>query len=136
MAEHSIPISVLAAPAAQEPVALCNSADLLSGGAAVPFDVHYAGQTCRAFAIRFEGAVHAYLNRCSHVAMELDWQPNQFFDDTGQWLLCSTHGAAYQPATGACSGGPCTGGLVKINLTESAGVVYWHTAFNLKAVEF
>ena len=117
-------------------VALCHSADLHNASTAVPFDVQYAGLVCRAFAIRFEGRVHAYLNRCTHVAMELDWQPNQFFDDTGQWLLCSTHGAAYLPSTGECGGGPCTGGLVKINLTESDGVVYWHTAYNLKAVEF
>ncbi len=121
-------------PAQRQP--LCNSADLVNASIAVPFDVLYAGQTCRAFAIRFEGHVHAYLNRCAHVAMEMDWQPNQFFDDTGQWLLCSTHGAAYRPATGECGGGPCTGGLVKITLTEERGVVYWHTAHNLKPVEF
>ncbi|KAB2968327.1 MAG: Rieske (2Fe-2S) protein, partial [Thermoanaerobaculia bacterium] len=41
-------------------VPLCNSADLLEGGLAVPFDVVYAGQTCRAFAVRFEGSPHAY----------------------------------------------------------------------------
>jgi nitrite reductase/ring-hydroxylating ferredoxin subunit len=123
------------APVVQR-VPLCNSSDLHNASAAVPFDVQYAGLVCRAFAIRFEGSVHAYLNRCTHVAMELDWQPNQFFDDTGQWLLCSTHGAAYLPSTGECGGGPCTGGLVKINLTEEGGVVYWHTAYNLIAVEF
>jgi nitrite reductase/ring-hydroxylating ferredoxin subunit len=117
-------------------VALCNSKDLSDAGHAVPFDVQYAGLTSRAFAVRYAGAVHAYLNRCSHVAMELDWQPNRFFDDTGQWLLCSTHGAAYRPDTGACSGGPCNGGLVKITLSEQNGVVYWHTDWNLKALEF
>ncbi len=136
MIEHSIPLSAIAAKTEPERIALCNSADLQNASTAVPFDVQYTGLVCRAFAIRFEGSVHAYLNRCSHVAMELDWQPNQFFDDTGQWLLCSTHGAAYQPRTGECGGGPCTGGLVKINLTEEGGVVYWHTAYNLKAVEF
>lgn len=117
-------------------VPLCNSADLLDGGLAVPFDVVHGGQTCRAFAIRWEGAVYAYLNRCAHIAMEMDWQPNRFFDDTGRWLLCSTHGAVYRPDTGACAGGPCRGGLVPIAVTESGGVVHWHTAFNLKPVEF
>jgi nitrite reductase/ring-hydroxylating ferredoxin subunit len=68
-------------PESATPQPLCNSADLEEGGLAVPFDVVYAGQTCRAFAIRFEGQPQAYLNRCSHVAMELDWQPNQVFDD-------------------------------------------------------
>ncbi|MBG9387899.1 Rieske (2Fe-2S) protein [Caenimonas aquaedulcis] len=119
-----------------ELIPLCNASDLAEGGDAVPFDVVFGGQTCRAFAIRFEGAVHAYLNRCTHVSMELDWQPNRFFDDTGRWLLCSTHGAAYRPDTGDCAGGPCRGGLVKIALTERDGVVHWHTAYNLKPVEF
>ena len=119
-----------------ERLALCNSADLVEGGLAVAFDVVYGGQTCRAFAIRFEGGVHAYLNRCTHVAMEMDYQPDQFFDDSGRWLLCATHGAAYRPDTGACAGGPCRGGLVSIALTEQDGVVHWHTAYNLRPVEF
>jgi len=115
---------------------LCHSVDLADGGQAVPFDVVYAGQTCRAFAVRFKGAVHAYLNRCTHVAMELDWQPNRIFDASGQWLLCASHGASYQPDTGQCAGGPCQGGLVKINLVDAEGVVYWQSAYNLKLPEF
>lgn len=117
-------------------IPLCNSADLVDGGMAVPFDVRYGGQTCRAFAIRWQGCAHAYLNRCAHVAMEMDWQPDRFFDDSGSWLLCGTHGAVYRPDTGACAGGPCRGGLVKISLSEQDGVVHWHTEFNLKPVEF
>ena len=56
-------------------IPLCNAADLAEGGRAVAFDVVYGGETCRAFAVRFEGQPHAYLNRCSHVAMEMDFQP-------------------------------------------------------------
>ena len=115
---------------------LCNTFDLAEGALAVPFDVVYAGQTCRAFAVRYRGQPHAYLNRCTHVAMELDWQPNRIFDDSGQWLLCASHGAAYMPATGECAGGPCHGGLVKIMLSEMDGVVYWHGAYNLKPLDF
>ena len=117
-------------------IALCNSAALSNGGRAVPFDVVFAGQTCRAFAVRFQDQVHAYLNRCTHVAMEMDFQPDRFFDDTGNWLLCATHGAAYLPDTGECSGGPCRGGLVKIMVSEADGVVYWHTDYRLKPLEF
>ena len=119
-----------------EPIPLCNSADLQDGGLAVPFDVVYAGQTCRAFAIRFEGQPQAYLNRCTHVAMELDLQPNKVFDSSCQWLICSSHGAEYHPETGACAGGPCRGGLVKITLSEEQGVVHWHTAYNLGPLDF
>ena len=122
--------------AAAELVPLCNSGDLVNAGLAVPFDVVHAGLTCRAFAIRYQGQVQAYLNRCSHVAMEMDWQPNRFFDDSGRWLLCSTHGAAYDPAGGACRGGPCRGGLVPVPLVESGGVVYWQAQYPFAPLAF
>lgn len=118
------------------PVELCASDALVNGGRAVAFDVTYAGQVCRAFAVRYQDRPHAYLNRCTHVPMEMDYQEGQFFDDTGQWLLCATHGAAYRPDTGHCVGGPCRGGLVKIALSEHGGVVHWHTALYLQPVEF
>ena len=124
-------------PEAPRPaIPLCNSADLVGGGEAVPFDVVYCGRTSRGFAIRFEGLVYGYLNQCSHVPMEMDYQPNRFFDSSGQWLMCATHGAMYQPQTGHCIGGPCRGGLIKIALTERDGVVHWHTGPNLQAPEF
>ena len=117
-------------------VELCASTELVEGGRAVSFDVRFAGENCRAFAIRFEGRVHAFLNRCTHVPMEMDYQENRFFDDSGRWLMCATHGATYAPDTGTCVGGPCRGGLVKIALTESDGMVHWHTAQSLKPVDF
>ena len=117
-------------------VPLCASNDLIDGALAVPFDVVYGGQTCRAFALRHGGLASAYLNRCGHVAMEMDMMPNRFFDLSGTMLVCATHGAVYAPDTGKCLGGPCRGGLVKIALSEFDGVVHWHTAFNLKPVEF
>ena len=115
---------------------LCNSNELIDGGQAMPFDVNYAGQTLRAFAVRFDTQPHAYLNRCTHIAMELDWQPNRMFDDTGQWLLCASHGAVYRPDTGECAGGPCHGGLVKIMLFEQNSVVYWRSTHNLQPLVF
>jgi nitrite reductase/ring-hydroxylating ferredoxin subunit len=118
------------------PVPLCNSTDLVNSGEAVPFDVVYCGRTSRGFAIRYAGKVYGYLNQCSHVPMEMDYQPNRFFDSSGSWLMCATHGAMYNPQTGHCMGGPCRGGLVKIALTESDGVVHWHTAHNLQALVF
>jgi nitrite reductase/ring-hydroxylating ferredoxin subunit len=113
-------------------VPLCHATALVEGGPAVPFDVVYMGQSCRAFAVRHSGQVHAYLNRCTHVPMELDWQPNQVFDITGRWLLCATHGAVYRPDTGACAGGPCRGGLVKIQLGEQGGAVHWRTQYKVQ----
>ena len=116
-------------------IVLCHSTDLLDSGQAVAFDVRHGLRNCRAFAIRFEGQVHAYLNRCAHVPMEMDFVPNRFFDSSGQYLICATHGAMYQPQTGACRGGPCRGGLVKIEVSEREGLVRWHTGVNLNLPE-
>ncbi|MBK6294822.1 MAG: Rieske 2Fe-2S domain-containing protein [Rhodoferax sp.] len=121
--------------AAAEPaqaVPLCPSAALVNLGDAVPFDVSYYGQPCRGFAIRYADQVHAYLNRCAHVPMEMDYQANRFFDSSGLYLMCATHGAIYRPQTGECAGGPCRGGLIKIVLTENDGMVHWHTGPHLK----
>ena len=117
-------------------IALCNSEVLVNSGEAAPFDVLYCGQTCLAFAIRYDGQVYAYLNRCSHVPMEMDYQPNRFFDSSGQWLICATHGAMYHPSTGECVGGPCQGGLVKLGVDERQGVVHWVSNSRFKPVEF
>jgi nitrite reductase/ring-hydroxylating ferredoxin subunit len=115
---------------------LCNERDVQEGGLAVPFDVVFGGQVCRAFAIRYQGQVHAYLNRCSHVAMELDWRANHFFDDDKLHLVCASHGAMFDPASGQCKGGPGRGPLHKISIQSHQGVVYWQSQYNLKPFEF
>ncbi len=117
-------------------IPLCSSTDLTDGGRAWAFDVCYRGQTLRAFAVRFQGQVHAYLNQCSHVAMELDFKEGHFFDDSGCRLICSTHGALFAPDTGACLGGPARRPLIKVGVSEEQGRVYWHTAPDLHAVAF
>ena len=115
---------------------LCAGADLHDSARAVPFEVRYVGRVCPAFAIRYQGQVHAYLNQCAHVPIELDFQPGHFFDASGHWLVCATHGATYTPDSGHCSGGPCRGGLVKIEVSEQAGQVPWHTSPHIQAIEF
>lgn len=105
---------------------ICDGAELADGGRGVRFEVEYFGEAAAAFAVRHEGAVRAYLNRCSHVPMELDWQPGVFFSADGELLICSTHGAAYAPADGRCLGGPCGGKpLVGLRLEERDGKVYF-----------
>jgi len=117
-------------------IALCASAALVDGGPAVAFEVCHRGQNLRAFAVRFEGRVHAYLNRCTHVAMEMDLREGHFFDDSGCLLVCASHGAVFAPDTGECLGGPARGPLVKVLVSEEAGMVYWHTASDLHTVAF
>jgi len=105
---------------------ICESGALAESGRGVRFEVEYFGQPAPAFAVRKAGRVHGYLNRCAHVAMELDWQEGVFFDAGGRDLLCSTHGAVYDAASGGCLGGPCNGSpLVKLRIEERNGMVYF-----------
>ncbi|HTS54020.1 MAG TPA: Rieske 2Fe-2S domain-containing protein [Burkholderiales bacterium] len=104
---------------------ICDSAILQEGGKGVRFIVERQGESQPAFAIRHQGAVYAYLNRCAHIATELDWAEGEFFDLTGLYLMCSTHGATYLPNTGRCLRGPCSGrGLARLPVEESGGKVY------------
>ena len=71
-----------------------------------------------AFVIKYESQFFAYLNRCGHIAVQLDYAPGEFFADDGNTLMCATHGAEYAPQTGACLGGPCYGvGLEPLEIT-------------------
>ncbi|PIX75037.1 MAG: (2Fe-2S)-binding protein, partial [Rhodocyclales bacterium CG_4_10_14_3_um_filter_68_10] len=85
---------------------ICASSDLVEGGPGVRFQVQEGEGLAAAFAIRWRGRVRAWLNRCAHIGVELDWMPGRFHDDSGLYLICSTHGALYQPDSGRCAGGP------------------------------
>ena len=106
---------------------LCPSAELAEKGRAHVFDVLHYGEPARAFALRYEGRIVAYLNRCLHVPAEMDWLPGEFLDSGKEFIMCSIHGAVYEPLTGRCAGGPCgRGRLTAIDTVERDGEVYWY----------
>ena len=103
---------------------ICSSKDLVDSGDGVRFEFKVDGKPEPAFAVRYDGRVYAYLNRCAHMPMELDWKPGKFFDIGGLLLICSTHGATYAPDTGKCLRGPCfQEGLTPIRIEERDGSV-------------
>jgi nitrite reductase/ring-hydroxylating ferredoxin subunit len=106
---------------------LCSADAVQDGGTGCRFDLLADGMETTGFVIRHRGHVHGYVNRCAHVAMELDWQPGEFFDFDREFLVCATHGALYEPASGACIGGPCAGrgGLARLDVLERDGRIYW-----------
>jgi nitrite reductase/ring-hydroxylating ferredoxin subunit len=105
---------------------ICDAAALRDAGDGVRFEIEYHGERAPAFVVRHRGRVYAYLNRCAHVAMELDWRDGQFFDLEGRNLICSTHGALYAPASGRCLGGPCAGKpLLRLRVEERDGRIYY-----------
>jgi len=116
---------------------LCRADELPERGLAVGFDVLLWRQPARGFALRFDGQVVAYLNRCAHVPTEMDWQPGQFLDADQRYIICSVHGATYEPRTGRCVGGPCAGGrLMTIDVRERDGQVYWYPSRDIAPLVF
>jgi nitrite reductase/ring-hydroxylating ferredoxin subunit len=105
---------------------ICASEALAEGGKGARFSINWGTKALPAFAVRFDGRVHAYLNCCPHQGTELDWMEGEFFDDTRSYLLCATHGAAFMPASGNCIAGPCKGQmLLRVNVEEQDGEIYW-----------
>ncbi len=104
---------------------ICDAEALTDGGRGVRFTVLRHGREEPAFAVRYAGAVRAFLNRCGHIPAELDWSEGEFFDLSGLYLMCATHGAMYLPDSGRCVGGPCAGrGLVPLTVEETDGKVF------------
>ena len=115
--------------------ALCASSDLQECGDAVTFEVLEFGLSASAFAVRFDNVAVAYLNRCAHVPAEMDWQPGKFWDMDKRYIICSVHGALYDPPSGQCVGGPCVGArLQTIAIKEEGGHVYWYPSQRFQPV--
>ena len=108
------------------PGKICLSKDLLAGGLGLRLEVKDINEKIwPAFVVRHSNGVSAYLNRCSHLALELDWEAGQFFDIDGEHLICATHGALYSSKSGECAGGPCNGiGLQPMVVDEQEGMIY------------
>lgn len=116
-------------------VELCGAEELAERGTAVGFEVRLRDESVPAFALRFDGQAVAYLNRCAHIPVEMDWRPGQFLDDSGDWIICAMHGAMYDPRDGSCVGGPCGGrGLTRIEVGERDGKVYWYPSPDIRPV--
>lgn len=107
-------------------VFLCASDEVVERGQGVRFAVLAGGRSTTGFVVRFKGIAYAYLNRCAHVPIELDWNQGEFFESTGLYLMCATHGAIYAPETGRCEGGPCRGNKLRpIAVVENDQKLYW-----------
>jgi nitrite reductase/ring-hydroxylating ferredoxin subunit len=110
---------------AQSERLICASEEVAEGGAGFRFAVTRFGREEPAFAVRFHGRVYAYMNRCGHVPVELDWQHGEFFDTSKLYLICATHGALYSPESGHCLGGRCNGkGLEPVTVIERNGKIF------------
>jgi nitrite reductase/ring-hydroxylating ferredoxin subunit len=111
---------------------ICAIDQVVERGKGVRFSINIDGKPREAFLIRFHGKFHAFLNSCPHMGTELDWQPGEFFDMSGLYLICATHGAVFLPETGDCTGGPCKGRrLIRLPVIERDGAILLDEGFNL-----
>jgi nitrite reductase/ring-hydroxylating ferredoxin subunit len=60
----------------------------------------------RVLLLRWNGGIRAFRNRCAHVHIPLNYEPDTFhvFDDV---LMCAHHGAMFRIGSGECFDGPC-----------------------------
>lgn len=79
---------------------------------------------CSVLVVPTGDGVRGYWNVCRHLPVPLDGGLGLMprVDDD---LVCSTHGAVFGVADGACTSGPCLGdALQPVELTVDDGVVY------------
>ncbi len=84
---------------------LCHLDDISDPGCKGPFTID--GQ--KIFLYRKGGRVWAWVDSCPHARAPLEMEADRFLDITGEYLLCSLHGAHFDPQTGECVLGPCRG---------------------------
>lgn len=107
---------------------ICAASELKERARGIRFSLPESGEQVSGFVVRFEGVPYAYVNRCAHVPVELDWQEGEFFDAEGHYLICATHGALYEPHSGRCVMGPCAGAALQpLPVVEHDGGLYLKT---------
>ncbi len=96
-------------------------------GGTKKFVLQVDGREVECFVVNYDGRLFAYVNRCRHVPMTMDWVENQFLTEDGRYILCATHGAAYEPETGECIFGPPCGKILdRVPLTIKGNRVLAH----------
>lgn len=82
---------------------------ILDEGKAHCFKFPWEGKAVPAFVIRYKDQYYAYINRCAHVPVPLDYDDGDFLDQRIGMITCKLHGAFYDPTSGQCVAGPCAG---------------------------
>jgi len=98
--------------------------DELVHGTTKKFNLRCQGKTVEGLLACYDGKLYAYVNRCCHFPLTMDWMGNHFFSEDKRYFICANHGATYEPATGECIWGPCYGdSLLSIPIQISGGKI-------------
>ncbi|MEM7292599.1 MAG: Rieske 2Fe-2S domain-containing protein [Pseudomonadota bacterium] len=77
------------------------------------YTVEHADAEIEFIVVDRDGELAVFTNSCPHTGVTLNWLPDRFLDVSGQYLQCSTHYALFEPTTGRCIHGPCSGQYLK-----------------------
>jgi len=87
---------------------LCSQEDLKSNSA-TEIILRDGEQLCSVIVVNFENDLRVFYNSCPHARLPLNIKKDKFFDISGRYLFCSSHGAFFRPSDGFCFRGPCRG---------------------------
>lgn len=100
--------------------------DELDDPGARGFTITVDGEPVEGFVVRHGTAVHAYLNRCPHARLPLEWQTDRFLDDAGNYIFCANHAALFRIEDGYCIAGPCAQkSLTRLPVAVREGWIYY-----------
>jgi nitrite reductase/ring-hydroxylating ferredoxin subunit len=104
---------------------LVGSVGELEHGTSKKFTMRRGGRDLEALLVNYQGNHFAYVNRCPHTGITLDWVNNQFFNSDNRYIMCATHGAVFEPPSGECIWGPCVGlSLQRMPIEIDDGQIY------------
>lgn len=101
------------------------AASEISAGGSKQYTLELGGEMLELFVVERHGQYHAYQNRCPHIGVQLNWQPDMFLNYEHTHIQCTTHGAQFQVEDGLCIWGPCSGeSLQKLELISEDGCLF------------
>jgi nitrite reductase/ring-hydroxylating ferredoxin subunit len=114
---------------------ICAVADLEDPGSRA-FTIGRGDWPLRGLVVKRHGAVHAYVNRCPHAGHPLNLRPHEFLTPDRSLIVCNSHGAVFEMATGLCLSGPCAGAKLRpVPIEVRAGYVLLAAGADPEALE-
>ena len=92
---------------------VCRLTDIDEHGARA-FTIGTGDWPLRGFVVRAGAEVRGYVNHCPHAGHPLNLRPHRFLTADSTLIVCSSHGALFEKATGLCVAGPCAGHYLSV----------------------
>ena len=81
----------------------------IADGAARNYVLQLRAGRFHGFVVRRGDRVFGYVDRCPHAGLPLAQELDRYVTPDGNHIVCSWHGALFEPESGLCVGGPCAG---------------------------